>query len=413
MTATAGAPTGAAFAFLLITAFINSVGMGLTTPVMPSLLIELTGRDISDAAFWGGVALVSYALMQFVFSPIVGALSDRYGRRPVLLVSLSALAVDMFLLAIVDRLWLFVLIRGAAGIFAATFATTSAYVADVTPPGQRGQRFAMIGAAFGAGFVFGPAIGGALGDVSTRLPFFAGAVLAGSNAVFGAIVVRESLDASRRRLFTWSRATTLGTLLSLRSRPAVAGMLPVFFLATLSTWVYPTVWSYVAKARFAWSEGEIGWSIAYYGVIAFVAQALVVRALLPRLGVRRAVLLSLLVEVLALTGLGLASAGWMVYAFITLSLVSLMQDSALRQELSSAVPEDAQGELQGGLSALTSIAMILAPLLYNGLFTLSSGREPLLAFPGLPFVAAAAISVLALLFYSHATRRRRLAPAAD
>jgi DHA1 family tetracycline resistance protein-like MFS transporter len=403
--ASAPPPTNAAFVFLLLTAFINSMGMGLTTPVMPSLLIELTGGDIADAAFWGGVALVSYALMQFVFSPIVGALSDRYGRRPVLLLSLSAFAVDMLLLAIVDRLWLFILVRAAAGIFAATFSTTSAYVADVTAPDKRGQRFALIGAAFGAGFVFGPAIGGTLGDIDTRLPFFAGAALAGLNAIFGAFVVRESLARARRRPFNWRRATTVGTLLNLKATPGVGRLLPVFFLATLSTWVYPTVWAYVAKARFVWSEGEIGWSIAYYGVISFIAQALVIQVVLPRVGVRRAVVLALLVEAVALTGIGLATAGWMVYALITSALVTTMQDPAIRQELSAAVPEDAQGELQGGLSALTSVAMIFSPLIYNGLFTLASGEAPLIKLTGLPFVVAAGFSVLALAFYALALQR--------
>jgi DHA1 family tetracycline resistance protein-like MFS transporter len=382
------------------------MGMGLTTPVMPALLMDLTGGGIADAAAWGGLALVSYAVMQFVFSPVVGALSDRYGRRPVLLLSLSAFAIDMLLLALVDELVLFIVIRAMAGIFAATFATTSAYVADVTPPAMRGQRFALIGAAFGAGFVFGPAIGGTLGDISTRLPFFAGAGVAALNAIFGAFVVRESLAPDRRRAFTWKRATTVGTLLSLRANATAARLLPIFFLATLSTWVYPTVWSYVAKARFVWSEGDIGWSIAYYGVISFAAQAFVIQRLLPKLGVHRAVLVSLGVEVAALTGIGFAGAGWMVYALITLSLISIMQDPALRQQLSAAVAEDAQGELQGGLSALTSIAMIIAPLLYNGLFTISAGPHAIIDLPGLPFIVASVISVLALLFYARALRAR-------
>jgi DHA1 family tetracycline resistance protein-like MFS transporter len=403
--AAANGPTNAAFVFLLLTAFINSMGIGLTTPVMPSLLIELTGGDISDAAYWGGIAVVSYAIMQFVFSPIVGALSDRFGRRPVLLLSLTAFAVDMLLLAVVERLWLFIVIRAVAGIFAATFSTTSAYVADVTPPARRGQRFAMIGAAFGAGFVFGPAIGGALGDISTRLPFFAGSALAGVNAIFGAFVVRESLTPERRRPFDWRRANTVGTLLRLKGTPGVGRLLPVFFLATLSTWVYPTVWAYVAKAKFLWTEGEIGWSIAYYGVISFVAQALVIQVLMPRLGVHRAVWLALLVEIAALAGIGFAAAGWVVYAMVTSALISTMQDPAIRQELSSRVREDAQGELQGGLSALTSVAMILSPLVYNGLFTVSSGDDPMIAFPGLPFVVAAGFSALALLFYVRASRR--------
>ncbi len=380
------------------------MGMGLITPVMPALLVELTGGDIADAAFWGGIALVSYAVMQFVFSPIVGALSDRYGRRPVLLLSLSAFALDMLLLALVDRLGLFIVVRAFAGIFAATFATTSAYVADVTPPQQRSQRFAFIGAAFGAGFILGPGIGGLLGDVDTRLPFFAGAALAAANAVFGALVVRESLPQSRRRPFSWARANTLGTLLSLKGTPGVGRLLPVFFLAALAMWVYPTVWAYVAKAKFQWTEGEIGFSIAYYGVISFVAQAAVIQVLMPRIGVRRAVWIALPVQIAALTGIAFAGAGWVVYIFITWALLSIMQDPALRQQLSTLVPEDAQGELQGGLSALTSIAMILAPVIYNGLFTLSSGEAPLIRFPGLPFLVAAGFSTLALLFYVRALR---------
>jgi DHA1 family tetracycline resistance protein-like MFS transporter len=403
--APAASPSNVALVFLLLTAFVNSMGMGLTTPVMPALLVELTGGDIADAAFWGGVALVSYALMQFFFSPIVGALSDRFGRRPVLLFSLSAFAVDMLLLAIVDRLWLFILVRGAAGIFAATFSTTSAYIADVTPPERRAQRFALIGAAFGAGFVFGPVIGGTLGDLDTRLPFFAGAVLAGANATFGAFLVRESLAKERRRPFRWKRANALGTVMSLKAVPGVGRLLPVYFLSTLSTWVYPTVWAYAAKAKFLWSESDIGFSIAYYGIISFLAQAAVLQMLLPRMGVRKAVWVALTVEVFALTGIGFATAGWMVYAMVTTALVSTMQDPALRQELSSRVPADAQGELQGGLSALTSIAMIVAPLLYNSLFTLSTGSDPLLHFAGLPFVVAAGCSVLALLFYVRALRR--------
>ncbi|MEO0422990.1 MAG: MFS transporter [Pseudomonadota bacterium] len=394
-----------AIVFLLATAFINSMGMGLTTPVMPALLEELSGGDISDAAFWGGIALLSYALMQFIFSPIVGALSDRYGRRPILLLSLIAFAADMLLLAVVNALWMFIIVRAIAGIFASTFSTTAAYVADVTPPERRAQRFAMIGAAFGAGFIFGPAIGGALGDIDTRLPFFAGAAVAGANAVFGAFVVRESLPADRRRAFSWARANTVGTIWSLTRLPGVGRLLPVFFLATLSTWVYPTVWSYVATAKFAWTEGEIGWSIAYYGVIAFVAQALVLQLVLPRISLHVAVWASLLVEALALTGIGLASVGWVVYAMITTSLFSAMQDPAIRQELSARVPADAQGELQGGLSALTSIAMILAPLLYNGLFTLSSGVDPVLSLPGSPFLVAAVCSLIAIAFYVRAMGR--------
>ena len=182
-------------------------------------------------------------------------------------------------------------------------------------------------------------------------------------------------------------------------------MVPVFFLATLSSWVYPTVWSYVAKAKFLWTESEIGWSIAYYGVISFIAQAVVIRVLLPRLGVRRAIWLALFVEMIALFGIGVASTGWFVYLMVTTALLSAMQDPALRQSLSARVSEDAQGELQGGLSALTSVAMILSPLIYNTTFSFTAGESPLFDFPGSPFIVAAVMSGLALVFYAVRTPR--------
>lgn len=397
--------TRLALVFLAVTAFINSMGMGLIVPVMPSLLLEITGGDLADASLWGGVALMSYALMQFVFSPIVGALSDRYGRRPVMLMSLSAFALDMLLLALVNTLTLFVFVRAFAGVFASTFSTANAYISDVTPPDERGKKYAILGAAFGAGFILGPAIGGLLGDINTRLPFFAGALVASTNALFGAFFLRESLPTARRRAFSWARANTLGTLLRLARTPGVQTLLPVFFLATLSSWVYPTVWSYVAKAKFAWTDSEIGLSIGYYGVIAFLAQAVVVQILLPRIGVRAAIWVSLFVEMMALIGIGIASTGWFVYLMVSTALISTMQDPAIRQALSARVPEDAQGELQGGLSALTSVAMILSPLVYNSMFTLTAGESPWFYFPGSPFLVAAAISGLALVFY--ASRRRR------
>ncbi|MEM7082474.1 MAG: TCR/Tet family MFS transporter [Pseudomonadota bacterium] len=396
---------GAALIFLAVTAFINSMGMGLIAPIMPSLLLEISGGDIADASFWGGIALVSYAAMQFVFSPIVGALSDRFGRRPVLVMSLTAFALDMLLLALVKTLPWFLLIRAFAGIFASTFSTANAYIADITPSEKRGQRFAIIGAAFGAGFILGPAIGGVLGDINIRYPFYAGALVASINALFGALFVRESLPPSRRRAFSWARANPLGTLSRLFNTPGIGSMLPVFFLATLSSWVYPTVWSYVAKAKFLWTESEIGWSIAYYGTISFIAQAVIIQIVLPRIGVQRAIWIALIVEVIALIGIGSATAGWFVYVMVTTALISTMQDPAIRQALSSRVSEDAQGELQGGLSSLTSIAMILSPLIYNGTFALTAGAQPIVHYPGSPFIVAATISVIALWFYARRTRR--------
>lgn len=408
MTSDARHSTRAALVFLAATAFINSMGMGLIVPVMPALLLEISGGDLADASFWGGIALISYALMQFVFSPIVGALSDRFGRRPILLMSLTMYAVDMLLLAIVQTLPLFLLVRGFAGIFASTFSTANAYIADITPPEQRGRMFAVLGAAFGGGFILGPAIGGVLGDIDVRYPFFAGAAVAFINAIFGVFFVRESLPEHKRRAFSWARANTFGTLIRLARTPGIQSLLPVFFLATLSSWVYPTVWAYVAKAKFAWTESQIGWSVGYYGIIAFVGQAVVIQMVLPRIGVRAAIWIALLVEMVALLGIGLATAGWFVYLMVTTALISTMQDPAIRQTMSARVPEDAQGELQGGLSALISVAMIMAPLVYNGTFTLTAGTSPVIKLPGAAFVVAAICSGLALVFYAIRPRNKRI-----
>lgn len=382
------------------------MGFGLATPVLPKLVMELSGSELADAARWGGLAVFVYAIMQFIFSPILGALSDRYGRRPILLLSLAAFAVDMFVLGLVSSLWAFVLVRAFAGIFAATFSTTNAYIADVTPRAERGKRFALIGAAFGAGFIFGPALGGLLGEIDLRLPFLVGAGIAALNTLFGYFVVPESLTQSKRRPFSWSRANTLGTLVQLFRTPGIKLLLPVYFFAQLSSWVYPTVWSYVAIERFDWGDRAVGFSIAYYGVIAFLSSAVVIQFLLPRIGVVKAILLALIVEAVALTGIGLATTGGFVYAMITLALISSMQDPAIRQELSNRVAEDAQGELQGGLSALTSIAMILSPALYMGLFTITAGDDALVYLPGSPFLVAAALSLLTLVLYLPTMRTR-------
>jgi len=394
-----------AIVFLVITAFVSSMGFGLVVPVMPELVMSITGGGVAEAARWGSIAVFSYAVMQFVFSPILGALSDRFGRRPVLVLSLLAFAVDMLLLALVTTIWAFIVVRALAGVFASTFSTANAYISDITPPGKRGQRFAFLGAAFGAGFIFGPALGGILGDIDLRLPFFVGAAVAGANALFGYWLVRESLPENRRRTFSWSRANAVGTLMQLTRARGVRSLLPVFFFATLSSWVYPTVWAYVAIERFDWSVEAIGYSVAYFGVIAFFSSAVVVQFALPRLGVTRAVWIALIVEVVALTGIGLATEGWMVYAMITLALISTMQDPAIRQELSSRVADDSQGELQGGLSALTSIAMILAPLTYMTLFTVTAGDDAVIYFPGAAFVAAAAMSLLTLVLYAVAEKQ--------
>ncbi|MEM1348228.1 MAG: TCR/Tet family MFS transporter [Myxococcota bacterium] len=393
-------PTGRAhrgvLAFLIFTVFIDAMGIGLIVPVFPQLLMELSGGGITGAAYWGGVATTIYAVMQFVFSPIVGALSDRFGRRPVLLVSLAAFSLDMVLLGSAWALWVFLLARTLSGVFAATVSTSNAYIADITPAEERARRYGLLGAAFGAGFVLGPALGGVLGELGTRTPFFAGAAFAALNCALGVAVLRESLPPERRRAFEWGRANPFGTLARLLASPRLGVLIAVYFFAALSTWVYPVIWSYVAVAKFDWSVAEIGASLAYYGVLSIISQGFLIGPVLERLSVVRALAIALCFEFVGLIGLGLAPTTPIFYGFLTLSLVTSLQEPALREILSAGVGDDEQGELQGGLASLGGIAAVAAPLLYTPVFHAFAERTEPIALAGAPFLVASVFSLAAL-----------------
>jgi len=369
--------------------------------------MELTGQGVAEAARWGGLATFVFALAQFVCSPVMGGLSDRFGRRPVLLLSLTALAIDFLLMGLAHALYVFFLARLLSGVFAATHSTANAYVADVHPPENRASQYALLGAAMGAGFVFGPALGGLLGELSPRAPFYAAAALAGLNALYGWFVVPESLPAARRRPFSWSRANPFGTLARLRKADGVGVLVLVYFFSHLSGFVYPAVWSYVAIAKFGWSEAQIGLSIAAYGVIFVISQAAVAPFLLKRIGERRAIWIALCVEAVGLVGIAFAPSGAWVYAFLTLAVFSTMEGPALQKVMTERVAEDAQGELQGGLSAVGGLVLIISPLLYTQLFfAFESGRLGV-TFAGAPFLMAAVFCVCAVGLFLARERRAR------
>ncbi len=388
-----------AILFVVVTAFVDSMIVGIVIPLFPRLLMDLGDTDVSGAAVWGGIATLLYAAMQFIFSPILGGLSDRYGRRPVLLLSLAALAADMVLLAVSWSVWVFLAARTLSGVFAATYSTANAYIADRVPPEERAKSFGLIGAAFGVGFIAGPALGGLVGELDLRAPFYLAAALAALTTVYGYFFVPESLAVENRRPFSWSRSNSFGTLARLLKASGLGILIPVFFFATLSSWVYPAVWSYVAIAKFDWSEGEIGASLTYYGVIFLISQTVILRTVLPKLGVGRTIWLSLAVEGGALMAFGFAPTTIVVYVLITFALISALQDPALREVLSASVSEDSQGELQGGLSALSGLAMVFSPVLYTQLFSSFTDGSLGVRFPGAPFVVASAFSFLALVLY--------------
>ncbi|MEL6543481.1 MAG: MFS transporter, partial [Myxococcota bacterium] len=311
-----------AMLFVVTTAFVDSMITGIIIPLFPGLLMELENTDVSGAAVWGGVATLIYAAMQFIFSPILGGLSDRFGRRPVLLLSLTALAIDMVLLALAWNIWVFLAARTLSGVFAATFSTANAYIADTVPADERAKSYGLIGAAFGVGFIAGPALGGLLGEYDLRAPFYASAGLAALTSVYGFFFVPESLGEDKRRPFSWARSNSFGTLARLFRTSGLGILIPVFFLSCLSGWVYPAVWSYVAIAKFNWSEAEIGTSLTYYGVIFLVSQIVVLRSVLPKLGVARTIWVALAVEAVSLLGIGFAPSTAAIYVLITFALIS-------------------------------------------------------------------------------------------
>ncbi|MFP4518620.1 MAG: MFS transporter [Oceanicaulis sp.] len=395
----------AATIFVTGTVLIDALAFALIMPVLPALLMELTGEGVAEAARWGGMATFVFALAQFFCSPVIGGLSDRFGRRPVLLLSLTALALDFLLMGLAHALFVFFAARLLSGVFAATHSTANAYIADVHPPAARANQYAMLGAAMGAGFVLGPALGGLLGELSPRAPFFAAAALAGANALYGWFVVPESLKREKRRAFSWKRANPFGTLARLRKAEGVGVMALVYFFAQLSGFVYPAVWSYVAIAKFGWSEAQIGISLAAFGGIFVLSQAVVTPFLLKRIGERRAIWIALVIEAVALLGVAFAPSGPWVYVFLSFALITGMEGPALQKVMTERVAEDAQGELQGGLSALGGVVLIISPLLYTQLFfAFESGRFGV-QFAGAPFALASAFCVVAAVLFLMRERR--------
>lgn len=377
-----------ALTFIFITVLIDMIGFGIIIPVMPELIMELTGEGLSRAALYGGWLLFLYALMQFFFAPIIGNLSDRFGRRPVLLCSLVAFGFDYLLMGLAPTIvWLFVG-RFVAGIAGATHSTANAYIADVSPPEERAQNFGLMGAAFGLGFILGPVLGGLLGEYGPRVPFFAASVLALCNAVYGFLILPETLPAEERRPFDLRRANPVGALAQMRRYPVIVGLFGAFVLYMVSHNANPTTWTYYTMLKFGWTEREVGYSMGFVGLGVALVQGFLIRAAIPRMGELRAVYLGYALMSLAFMGFAFASAGWMMYAFIVPFSLGGLATPALRGIMSNTVPANAQGELQGALSSVMSLTAIVAPVFMTQLFGYFTSDAAPLYFPGAPFLAA-------------------------
>ncbi|HET9447637.1 MAG TPA: TCR/Tet family MFS transporter [Steroidobacteraceae bacterium] len=387
-------PHRRAVLFIFVTILIDSIGFGIIIPVMPELITQLTGESLSQAARYGGWLLFVYAITQFVCAPAIGNLSDRFGRRPVLLSALFALGVDYVVMGFAPNLaWLFVG-RFIAGITGASYSPAYAYIADITPPEKRAQNFGFIGAAFGLGFVLGPTIGGLLGSLGPRTPFFVAAGLALLNATFGLFALPESLPRERRRAFEWSRANPFGTLMQLRKQPVVLALAGLSFLWLLGHQVLPSVWAFYTMLRFGWSEAAVGLSLAAAGVVMAICQGGLTGVLVPKLGgERRAALVGLTSGAAVYAIYAFAPFGWVLYGGIVLWGLAAMSWPSLNALMSQQIPANAQGELQGGLASLSSLAAILGPPLMTQLFGAFSDTAGAVYFPGAPFFAAALLAL--------------------
>ncbi|APX10835.1 TCR/Tet family MFS transporter [Tateyamaria omphalii] len=385
--------------FILLTVMIDAMGIGLIVPVMPALIQEVNGAGLGTAALWGGVLATSFAAMQFLFGPLLGALSDRYGRRPVLLLSLVVLAVDYLVMAVAGTIWLLLLGRVVGGITAATQSTANAYMADISRPEDKAANFGLIGAAFGMGFVLGPALGGFLAEYGTRAPFYAAAALAAANAVFGYIVLKETVDDRIRRPFAWRRANPFGLFRHLAKLPGLGPLLLVFFIYQVAFTVYPAIWAYYTAERFDWSPGMVGLSLSLFGISMAIVQGGLIRPMLRLMGERGAVIYGHVADVMVFLMIGFVSSGSWLLILTPLAALPAVITPALQGIMSKAVGDDQQGELQGALVSISALAMIISPMLMTFVFYRFTEPANGIYLPGAPFLLAGVLIAIALMVF--------------
>jgi MFS transporter, DHA1 family, tetracycline resistance protein len=383
-----------ALIFIFITLLIDVTGLGIIIPVMPKLIEDLTGSSLSEAATFGGWLIASYAITQFFCAPIVGALSDRYGRRPVLLAALFGFGVDYILLAFAPTIgWLFAG-RIIAGVMGASFTTAGAYIADISTPENRAQNFGIIGAAFGLGFIVGPVIGGLLGGLGTRVPFMVAAGLTLLNWLYGFFILPESLKPENRRKFEASRANPFGTLKSLVRFPVIAGLLVALAFIYVSSHAVQSNWSYFTIEKFKWTETQIGISLGVVGVMFAFVQGLLIRKIIPALGNEKSVYVGFGLTAAGFLLYAFASQGWMMYIFTAVYCLGGIAGPALQGIMSGVVPPNEQGELQGGFTSLMSLASIIGPLIMNSLFAFFTKADAPVYFPGAAMLLGAVLTII-------------------
>lgn len=395
--------------FILITLVLDAIGIGLILPVMPDLIRDVEGVGVSDAAIWGGVLMTSFAVMQFLCGPLIGNLSDRFGRRPVLLISLATMAADYVVMALAGSIWLLLAARIVGGVTASTQSTASAFLADISSPEQKAARFGMVGASFGIGFVIGPVIGGLLGELGPRAPFWAAAALATANLIFGWIVLPETVTDRIRRRFDWRRANPLGAFRQMSLLPGVRPLLVLFFLYEFAMFIYPAIWAYFTLYRFGWTPGMIGLSLAMFGIGVAAVQGGLIRVILRVLGERNTVWYGLIYNFFAFLAIGFVDSSMAVLVLTPMLALGAVVTPAVLGIMSKAAGDDQQGELQGVIGSTRSVAMILSPLVMTQIFAAFTREDSALIVPGAPFALAAAMMIVCGIAFT--ARRPARAPA--
>lgn len=397
--------TAPALIFIFITLLIDVTGLGIIIPVFPKLIEQLIHGNISQAASYGGWLTFSYALMQFVFSPILGGLSDRFGRRPVLLFSLFGFGLDYILQGFAPTIeWLF-LGRVLAGVTGASFTTATAYIADVSPPEKRAQNFGLVGAAFGVGFILGPVIGGYLGQYGPRVPFFVAAGLTMINLLYGLFILPESLPVENRRPFDWRRANPVGSLLRLGKYPVILGLIASLVLIYIAGFAVQGTWTFYTMEKFKWDEKTVGLSLATIGVSFAIVQGGLSRVIIPKLGQLRSVYVGLTFSAIGFALFGFANQSWMMFAFMAVYAMGGIAQPSIQGIISNQVPSNEQGELQGALTSLTSTTSIFGPLIMTNLFSFFTSPKAPMYLPGAPFFLGSVLILISAILARRGLKR--------
>lgn len=384
----------AAIIFIFITVLIDVLGIGLIIPILPKLFKEVGGLNASQAAITGGALTAVYGVMQFVFAPIIGGLSDQYGRRPLLLLALLGFGLDYLVIVFAPSITWFFLARIIAGICGSSVTVANAYIADISKDGDRAKNFGMIGAAFGLGFVVGPSMGGLLGEIGTKVPFVAAACLSFLNLIYGYFIIPESLQLEDRRSFSWKRANPFGTLKEIFNYKLIVGLVISLFFIYIASNATHANWPYFTTEKFGWTGKEIGLSLTFVGVMIALVQAGVNGPLVKKIGEVNAVYVGFIASIFGLSLLGVVTQAWMLYAVIVPYAFGGLSGPSLQSLMTAQVPKNAQGELQGGLTSLMTISNIFGPLIMTGIFRYYTNPKNEVYFPGAPFILGTTLAII-------------------